>query len=213
MKSRWRRSLLPSADNPHAAHPQACRADACAIERRAAARSLTIRPLSPDIPSDLESTRSIYNHEVEHGVATFDIEPVDAAAWRALALRHNRNNHPLVVAECGGDVLGFACLSPYRDKDAFSPTVELSVYVHPDGRGRGIGAKLMGHLIRAAQSNGRTHRIVSVITGGNDASEQLHRRFGFEYRGTLHEVGCKFGRWLDINHWELDVSERLPLPR
>lgn len=197
---------MPSADSPHTADPAADGANRPASNDRAA-NGLVIRPLLPDSPSDLESTRAIYNHEVEHGVATFDIEPVGADAWRAFALRHNRANHPLVVAECDGVVRGYACLSPYRDKDAFDPTVELSVYVHPDGRGRGIGAALMDHLIRTARSDERTHRIVSVITGGNDASERLHERFGFEYCGALREVGFKFGRWLDIRHWELDVCE------
>ena len=105
-----------------------------------------------------------------------------------------------------GKVLGYASLSPYRDFDAYLQTVELSVYVAPESRGRGIASALMEAVLRLAREDAGTHTVVSVIAGGNAASVRLHEKFGFTYSGTLHEVGLKFGRYLDIVNYELRVG-------
>jgi len=87
---------------------------------------------------DLSAMLDIYNYEVKNGTATFDVEPRAGAAGEAWFAAHNTGNHPLLVAEEDGKVLGYASLSPYRDFDAYLQTVELSVYVAPESRGRGI---------------------------------------------------------------------------
>ena len=110
------------------------------------------------------------------------------------------------MAEEDGKVLGYASLSPYRDFDAYLQTVELSVYVAPENRGRGIASALMDAVLTMAREDAGTHTVVSVIAGGNTASVRLHEKFGFTYSGTLHEVGLKFGRYLDIVNYELRVG-------
>ncbi len=155
------------------------------------------------IESDLPALTEIYNYEVLHGVATFDINPKTVEERREWFYEHNRDNHPLIVAEENGEVLGYASLSAYRDKEAYSSTVELSVYVAPDVRGHGVGSRLTEEIIKTARAEVRTHLIVSVITGGNAASVHLHEKFGFSYCGTLHEVGVKFGKYLDTVSYEL----------
>ena len=148
---------------------------------------------------DLSAMLDIYNYEVKNGTATFDVEPRAGAvgeAWFAA----------LLVAEEDGKVLGYASLSPYRDFDAYLQTVELSVYVAPESRGRGIASALMEAVLRLAREDAGTHTVVSVIAGGNAASVRLHEKFGFTYSGTLHEVGLKFGRYLDIVNYELRVG-------
>ena len=90
--------------------------------------------------------------------------------------------------------------------DAYLQTVELSVYVAPESRGRGIASALMEAVLRLAREDADTHTVVSVIAGGNAASVRLHEKFGFTYSGTLHEVGLKFGRYLDIVNYELRVG-------
>ena len=158
-------------------------------------------------PQDIPAMGAIYNYEVVHGTATFDLHekpPADREAWYAA---HNRDNHPLLVAEEDGRVTGYASLSPYRDKDAYASTVELSVYVHPDCRRRGIARALMAELLALARADARTHTVIAVITGGNEASIRLHEAFGFRHSGTLHAVGRKFGRYLDVENYELSVGD------
>ncbi len=155
---------------------------------------------------DLPAMLAIYNHEVESGTATFDVMLREGEGGERWFAAHNVGNHPLLVAEEDGAVLGYASLSPYRDFDAYLQTVELSVYVAPAQRGRGIASALMEAILRMAREDAGTHTVVSVIAGGNEASVRLHEKFGFTYSGTLHEVGLKFGRYLDIVNYELRVG-------
>ena len=134
---------------------------------------------------DLSAMLDIYNYEVKNGTATFDVEPRAGAAGEAWFAAHNTGNHPLLVAEEDGKVLGYASLSPYRDFDAYLQTVELSVYVAPESRGRGIASALMEAVLRLAREDADTHTVVSVIAGGNAASVRLH-----DLRA-LHKAGFK----------------------
>lgn len=155
---------------------------------------------------DLSAVLDIYNYEVKNGTATFDMTPRAGAVGEAWFAAHNVDNHPLLVAEAGGVVLGYASLSPYRDFDAYMQTVELSVYVAPHARGCGVASALMEAILQMARADEQTHTVVSVIAGGNEASVRLHEKFGFAYSGTLHEVGLKFGCYLDIVNYELRVG-------
>lgn len=157
------------------------------------------------VRADVPAMREIYNDEVLCGVATFDLYPrtmEDRVKWFEA---HNVDNHPLIVAEEGGEVMGYASLSPYRDKEAYRSTVELSIYVGKAHRRKGAATCLMREILEMAKKDARTHLVVSVITAGNEASVSLHGRFGFTYCGTIHEVGEKFGRLLDIENYELEV--------
>lgn len=155
--------------------------------------------------TDLPAIVEIYNYEVVHTTASFDMQPKTVEERQEWFDRHNKNNHPLLVAECDGEVVGYACLSPYRELEAYAATVELSIYVKHTHRRRGIATRLMEALLEMARRDVNTHTVVSVITHGNTASIALHERFGFSYGGTLHEVGRKFGEWLSIDNYELQV--------
>ena len=161
--------------------------------------------IRPAEEKDLPALTEIYNYEVVHGVATLDLHPrteEDRAAW----LRsHNRLNHPLLAAEADGIVVGYASLSPFREKEAYASTVELSVYIAPEARGKGAAGALVEAVLTLARADERTHLVVSVITGGNEASARLHRKYGFTYCGTLHRVGVKHGTWQDVDYYELPV--------
>lgn len=153
-------------------------------------------------PQDLDDLLAIYNYEVENGVATLDLTPKSRDEWQVWFARHNVGNHPLIVAEENGRVAGYASLSPYRAKEAYRSTVELSVYVAPEARRQGVATALMEAILRLAGEDDRTHTVVSVITAGNEASIRLHERFGFVYCGSIREVGVKFGRMLDIENYQ-----------
>ncbi|MEZ4627111.1 MAG: N-acetyltransferase family protein [Eubacteriales bacterium] len=101
-------------------------------------------------------------------------------------------NHPLYVAEIDGSIAGYASLSSYQEKEAYRSTVELSIYIAPAFRKRGAATELMAHISRTRKRMRRTHTVVSVITSGNEASRKLHKKFGFEFCGTIR-VGMKFG--------------------
>src|SRR5262249_38800986 len=103
----------------------------------------------------------------------------------------------LVAVEGDGDVVGFASLSPYRPRPAYTPTVEDSVYVARDRRGAGVGRLLLGTLVELACDHG-FHSVVARIVGGHDASIRLHTECGFATVGVEREVGRKFGKWLDV---------------
>lgn len=154
---------------------------------------------------DLPAMLAIYNDEVAQGVATFDTVPREGEVARAWFEGHNRDNHPLLVAERDGEVAGYASLSTYNPKAAYTSTVELSVYVAKAHRRQGVARSLMDAILQSAREDPVTHLVVSLITCGNEASVRLHEEFGFACVGTLHEVGCKFGRLLDVDFYELQV--------
>lgn len=156
-----------------------------------------------DIPGMME----IYNYEVLNGVATFDLNVKTIEERLEWFKQHNVDNHPLIVAEAGKEVAGYASLSPYRDKEAYAATVELSVYVAPSFRRQGVARQLIAHILEDARSREDIHTVISVITAGNEASVKLHQEFGFEYSGTLYEVGEKFGRKLDVVNYQLMVKK------
>ena len=155
---------------------------------------------------DLQQLLDIYNYEVVHGVATLDLQPKSLEEWGRWFDAHNIKNHPLLVAEQAGRVAGYASPSPYRSKEAYRSTVELSIYIGPDFRRQGVATALMEAILREARQDPETHTVVSVITDGNEASRKLHEKFGFTYCGAIREVGMKFGAYQDILNFSLIVS-------
>lgn len=154
---------------------------------------------------DIARLLEIYNYEVLHGTATFDIHPKTIAERTEWFYAHNVGNHPLLVAEVDEEVAGYACFSPYRDKEAYAATVELSVYVDLAWRRKGIARRLMAALMEIAKERADIHTVISVITYGNDNSVALHEAFGFVNCGTMKEVGEKFGKKLGIVNYQAMV--------
>ena len=147
-------------------------------------------------PDDAEAIRQIYNLEVSTSTVTFDLVP-RTAAEQLRWLEARSGAHAVIVAEDDGQVVGFASLSPFRDRPAYNSTVEDSVYVRSDQRGTGVGGRLLGELITLAAQHG-FHTVLARIVGGHEASIGLHQRHGFDQIGAEREVGRKFGKWLDV---------------
>ncbi len=145
---------------------------------------------------DNEAIRAIYNLEVIESTVTFDLVPRSATQQQEW-LSARSGAHAVLVAEDGGEVVGFGSLSPYRDRPAYSTSVEDSIYVRRDRQGQGIGKALLEELVRLATAHG-FHAVVARIVGGHEASIALHQAAGFEVVGTEREIGRKFGRWLDV---------------
>ena len=146
---------------------------------------------------DAEAIRAMYNAEVAESTVTFDLVPRtldQQVAW----LDDHAGAHPAIVAvDPEGKIAGFGSLSPYRDRPAYSTTVEDSVYVHREHRSAGIGRLLLDELVRLGREHG-FHGVIARIVGGHEASITLHERCGFTVIGTELEVGRKFGTWLDV---------------
>jgi L-amino acid N-acyltransferase len=152
--------------------------------------------LRPALVSDADAIRSIYNHEVEHSTATFDLVPrslADQEAW----LTARSGAFTAIVADDDGVVVGFSSLSPYKERAAYRTTVEDSIYVHRDHQGRGIGNELLSQVVQVAADSG-FHAVMARIEASREPSRRLHKRCGFELVGIEREVGRKFGRWLDV---------------
>ena len=154
-----------------------------------------------DVPSCLD----IYNYEVVNGVATLDLEPRMLPEWQEWYEAHSDEHHPIIVGAVDGVVAGYASLSPYRPKEAYKSTVELSIYIHQDYRGKGIATQLMAHILEIAKNDPLLHNVVSVITAGNEGSTKLHERFGFTYCGLTPQVGFKHGKYQDTETYALLV--------
>jgi phosphinothricin acetyltransferase len=145
---------------------------------------------------DAEAIRAIYNLEVTTSTVTFDLVPrslEEQRAWQA----ERSGARTVLVAEIDGEVAGFGSLSQWRDRPAYSTTVEDSIYIHRDRQGAGVGTALLTELVAIATAHG-FHACMARIVGGHEASIALHRRCGFELVGTEREVGRKFNRWLDV---------------
>jgi len=145
---------------------------------------------------DAEAIRAIYNLEVTTSTATFDLVPrslEEQRVWQGA----RSGAHAVLVAEADGEVCGFGSLSSWRDRPAYSTTVEDSVYVHRGRQGEGVGTLLLTELVAVATKHG-FHACMARIVGGHEASIALHRSCGFEVVGTEREVGRKFNRWLDV---------------
>lgn len=152
--------------------------------------------------ADLPALTRIYNHFVEHTVATFDVEPFTVETRRDWLSQYGSTGpHRLLVAEAGGEVVGYATSGSFRVKPAYARTVETTIYLDPSATGRGLGSRLYSELLTVVTTEGM-HRAYAGVALPNDASEALHRRLGFRDVGTFGEVGHKQGRWVDVRWYE-----------
>jgi len=147
--------------------------------------------------TDAAGIAEIYNDAVLNTTAIWNDATVDEADRAEWIAGRQGSGFPVLVADDGGEVVGYATYGDFRPHDGFRHTVEHSVYVRGDQRGSGIGRQLMMHLVDAARENG-VHVMVAAIESGNTGSLRLHEKLGFVETGRMPEVGTKFGRWLDL---------------
>jgi phosphinothricin acetyltransferase len=148
--------------------------------------------------ADLQRILEITNHAIVHTTAIWSVEPTTLDGRTAWFRGRRQRGYPVLIAEgTDGGVLGFASYGEFRPRDGYRHTVEHSLYVDAELRGRGIGSALLAALIDRAAGAG-VHVIVAGIDGENTGSIRLHERFGFVTAGQLREVGHKFDRWLDL---------------
>jgi L-amino acid N-acyltransferase len=156
--------------------------------------------------ADQQAILDIYNEAVMNTSATFDTELRSYEKQLAWFANHKKN-HPVLVAENNGTIVGWASLSPWSDRCAYETTVEVSVYVHKDYRLKGIGSRLLEWVTLEGKKAGN-HTVLSRITQGNESSIHIHEKFGYRHVGVMKEVGFKFGKFLDVHMMQLVYEEQ-----
>lgn len=147
--------------------------------------------------TDASAIADIYNEAILTTTATFDTE-TKSVEERARWLQSHDERHPVLVAEVDGQVVGWASLSSWSDRCAYSNTAEPSFYVISTHRGRGIGRRLKEAIIEEARHL-KFHTLIARVAEESRESVHLNEQAGFVHVGTLKEVGRKFGRLLDVH--------------
>ena len=157
--------------------------------------------------ADLAAMLAIYNDAVLTTTAVYDYKPRSSEQQAAWFKAKQDQGLPVLVADHGGAVVGFASYGPFRPWPAYLHSVENSLYVAPEQRGRGIGSALLPALIERAAERG-LHTMIAGIDATNEASLRLHAKFGFERVAQFREVGWKFERGLDLAFLQLMLGKR-----
>lgn len=145
----------------------------------------------------------IFNEAILNSTALYDYKPRVSQSMVGWFDAKRAGGFPVIgVEDSDGALLGFGSYGTFRAWPAYKYTVEHSVYVHQDHRGRGLGRVVMQELIAAARQND-LHAMMGGIDATNTGSIVLHERLGFKHVGTLPQVGFKFGRWLDLAFYQL----------
>lgn len=146
---------------------------------------------------------NIFNEAIATSTALYDYEPRTLATIQQWFEDKTKHNYPVIgIEDPHGVLMGFATYGTFRSWAAYRYSVEHSVYVDVKYRGRGIGKRLLTELIQLAQQHDY-HTIVGGIDAENTASIGLHKSLGFVACGTIKQVGFKFGRWLDLEFYQL----------
>jgi phosphinothricin acetyltransferase len=154
--------------------------------------------IRPSTEADVPAIAAIYAHHVRHGGGTFELEPPDAAEMQRRRADVLGKPLPWLVAERGGEPLGYAYANHFRPRPAYRFCLEDSVYVAPGAQGQGVGRLLLAELLARCTALGARQMLAVIGDADNAASIRLHRALGFRHAGVLQASGWKFGRWLDV---------------
>lgn len=145
----------------------------------------------------------IFNEAILTSTALYDYQPRKIESMKPWFEAKEKGNFPVIgIEDEKGTLQAFGSFGTFRAWPAYKYTVEHSVYVHKDHRGKGLGLSVMNALIEAARQRD-VHAMMGGICASNEGSIALHTRLGFKHVGTLPEVGFKFGRWLDLAFYQL----------
>ena len=145
----------------------------------------------------------ILNEAIANSTAVYDYEPRTIGMMQNWFADRQAGNFPVIgIEDSAGTLLGYASYGVFRARPAYKYSVEHSLYVHVDHRGKGLGRILLQQVIATATSQ-NYHLLVGGIDTSNATSIALHERCGFSHAGTVRQAGFKFGRWLDLALYQL----------
>ncbi|MFL5298412.1 MAG: GNAT family N-acetyltransferase [Phenylobacterium sp.] len=164
---------------------------------------MNVRPATAE---DADALAAIYGDAVLNGFGTFEEIAPSPADMDGRRRAVQDMGLPYLVAEDGGQVLGFAYAGPFRPRAAYRYTLEDSVYVAPEAKGKGVGRTVLTAVIEACEALGVRQLMAVIGDSGNAGSIGLHTALGFERTGVGHSVGFKHGRWVDIVHMQKPLN-------
>jgi phosphinothricin acetyltransferase len=145
----------------------------------------------------------IFNDAIVNSTALYDYKPRNLETMATWFDLKDKTKHPVIGIETPeGVLMGFATYGVFREKPAYKYSVEHSVYVASEFRGKGVGRFLLKNIIELAKKNG-LHMMIGAIDASNQVSVHLHKSMGFEHCGTIKQSGFKFGKWLDLEFFQL----------
>ena len=153
---------------------------------------------------DVKAITAIYNEYVINSTATFETQPVKEEEM-CTRVRAISTNFPYFVYEADNEIAGYCYAHPWKEKAAYKYTLETTIYLSPKHTGKGIGRQLLQKLIDECRRRG-FHALIACITEGNETSNILHAKLGFNQVSRFEQVGLKFDRWLGVADYELVLS-------
>lgn len=156
--------------------------------------------IRPADVTDAEAIQQIYAPIVENTAISFEYVPPSVAEM-AERITSTSRTHPYLVAVDGSGVCGYVYASAHRERAAYRHSVDTTVYIAAQARGRGVGRALYSELLPELQRRGY-HMAFAGIALPNPASIALHESVGFAPLGIYREVGFKFDRWHDVGWWQ-----------
>lgn len=157
-----------------------------------------IREVRPD---DAAQIAEIYNRYILETTISFEIQPLSAEDMR-IRIEEISSYFPYFVAENNGKLTGYCYAHPWKERAAYCKTLETTIYLASETKGKGLGTRLMTQLIKECRNRGY-HVLIACITAENEESCRFHERLGFKKVSHFEQVGQKFGRWLDVADYEL----------
>jgi L-amino acid N-acyltransferase YncA len=154
---------------------------------------------------DLVNILGIYNDAILNTTAVYDYKAHTIDNIEKWYDKKKQDGYPLLVFEEDDNAVAFATFGPFREWPAYKYTIEHSVYVHKSHRNKGIGMKLMKEIIKIADER-EYATIVAGIDSGNIISIKMHEKLGFESSGVIKKAGFKFGKWLDLAFYQMELT-------
>lgn len=165
-------------------------------------KNSNIRPVTL---SDAEAIVEIYNHFISNTTITFETEPITAEEMTR-RIEEISARFPYFVYEKDGKILGYCYAHLWKERAAYSKTLETTIYLHKDATHQGIGSLMVRHLIDLCRTQGY-HALIACITEGNEASVRMHEKLGFRKVAEYEQVGNKFGKWLGVVDMEILLKD------
>lgn len=162
--------------------------------------------LRPARPADAGAIADIYNHYIRNTVITFEEVLLSSSDMGERLNAVLSADHPWLVAEADGEILGFAYAGEWKGRCAYRHSVEISIYLAPHAQEQGLGTRLYRALFECLQDS-QVHVAIAGIALPNPGSIALHEKFGMEKVAHFPEVGRKFDQWLDVGYWQIIFPE------
>lgn len=154
---------------------------------------------------DAEAIGAIYNDAIERTIASLWESPRPVEEIRG-EIERASERHPWLVGETlGGEIAGYALVKPWNPRHGYKHTVETTIYIHAEQRGRGVGRALYGELFRLIREQGYKH-VIAGISLPNEASVRLHESMGMTRVALFPGIGEKFGRVIDVGYWQVTLA-------